>query len=195
MTSQVNDTISPPGADLVARAAAGDRDAFATLYNEHQARVFAYLYRRTGNRALAEDLTQDTFLRALRKLDTFTGPRRGGFAAWLTVISRNILADHLKCLRTRLEEPVADFRDSEERDRSAEASALRELEIEDATDSVVTAMLTLNAAQRQVVQLRFLDGLSVPETAAVMGGTHGATKTLTFRALRKMRAELTAVSA
>ncbi|MGX1223186.1 RNA polymerase sigma factor [Streptomyces ambofaciens] len=194
MSSQANPKISPPGgvdAGLVARAVAGDREAFGALYNEHRDEVFAYLYKRTRNRALAEDLTQDVFLRALRRLETFSAPRASGFAGWLAVIARNIYLDHVKLARTRLEVPVGEMSDGDERDRSAESSALRELDIAEATETVTTALMALTPYQRECVQLRFLAGLSVPETASRLGKGIGATKTVQFRALRIMRSALT----
>ncbi|MFI9824468.1 RNA polymerase sigma factor [Streptomyces sp. NPDC052013] len=190
MNSQVNGKISPPGGpgtELVARAVAGDRDAFAALYNEHRSEVFAYLFKRTRDRALAEDLTQDVFLRALRRLETFSAPRASGFAGWLAVIARNIYLDHVKLARTRLEVPVSEMADGDERDRSAESSALRELDIAEASETVAIAMRALTPYQRQCVEMRFLQDLSVPETAARLGKGIGATKTLQFRALRIMK--------
>lgn len=192
MTTQANGKIGPPGVgpELVARAVAGDREAFATLYNEHRGEVYRYLLNRTRDRHLAEDLTQDVFERALRRLETFGGPRASGFAGWLAVIARNIFLDHVKLARTRLEVPVGEMADGDSRDRSAESSALRELDIAEAAEVVTAAMQGLNPYQRECVQLRYFDGLSVPETAEQLGKGIGATKTLTFRAMEKMRAEL-----
>ncbi|MEU3096590.1 RNA polymerase sigma factor [Streptomyces sp. NPDC006967] len=198
MLTHVTDKITSAGGtgtELVARAVAGDREAFAALYNEYRGEVFTNLYSRTRDRGLAEDLTQDVFLRALRRLETFSGPRASGFAGWLAVIARNIHLDHVKLARTRLEVPVAEMLDNDQLDRSAEASALRDLDVADATETVAYAMRTLNQAQRECVRLRFFEGLSVPETAAKLGKATGATKTLQFRAMEKMRAELAAETA
>jgi len=180
------------GPELVARAVAGDRAAFAALYNEYRPEVFAYLLGRTRDQQLAEDLTQETFLRALRRMDTFSGPRAGGFAGWLVVIARNIHLDHVKSARSRLEVPVAETPDAGQRDRSAEASALRDLDVAEAAETVAYAMRTLSRLQRECIELRYFEGLSVPETAAELGKKTGATKTLQFRAIAKMRAELAA---
>ncbi|MFE6284403.1 RNA polymerase sigma factor [Streptomyces sp. NPDC057877] len=194
MSTKANAKINPTGghatAALVAQAAAGDRDAFATLYNEHRHEVFAYLYTRTRDRALAEDLTQDVFVRALRKLNTFTGPRGAGFAGWLAVIARNIYLDYVKSSRARLEVPVAEMFDGDSRDRSAEASAMRELDIAEAAETVMAAMRSLNPYQRECIGLRYIDGLSVPEVAARLGKAEGAVKTLAFRAMHTMRRAL-----
>ncbi|MFC7909009.1 RNA polymerase sigma factor [Streptomyces nigra] len=192
MNHQANAKITPPRAavpELVARAAAGDRDAFGTLYNEHYDVVFASLARKTGDRTLAEDLTQEVFVRALRRISTFTAPRGGGFEGWLMVIARNIFLDHVKSARSRLEVPVAELFDGG-LDRSAEASALREMDAADAAETVTSAMRSLTPYQRKCIGLRYMDELSVPEVAAVMGKGEGAVKTLTFRAMTTMRQAL-----
>ena len=193
MPHKVNGKVRAGGAELIAQACAGDRAAFAALYAQHYDDVFGFLYNRTrGDRPLAEDLTQDVFLRALRRLETFNSPRSSGFAGWLMVIARNIYLDHVKLARTRLEVTVGEMVDGDERDRSAEASALRELDIADAAETVEAALAALTPYQRECVRLRFLEDMSVPETAARLGKGIGATKTVQFRALQQMRSNLTA---
>ncbi|MFE5258284.1 RNA polymerase sigma factor [Streptomyces coelicoflavus] len=199
MSSQANPKISPPGGDdvgLVARAVAGDREAFAALYNAHRDDVLRYLTRRTGNRHLAEDLTQDVFLRAMRRIDTFVPRNASSFVAWLMTIARNIHLDHLKLHRVQKEVPV-DQVDDESTDPSAEASAMRGLDVVEAAATVTAALAVLTPQQRECVRLRFFAELSGPETAARMGKGLPAVKTLQFRALRIMRSALseTAVAA
>lgn len=108
------------------------------------------------------------------------------------VIARNIYLDHVKLARTRLEVTVAEMADGDERDRSAESSALRELDIAEAAETVEAALAALTPYQRECVRLRFLEDLSVPQTAARLGKGIGATKTVQFRALQQMRSSLTA---
>lgn len=194
MSSQANAKISPPGGlvtELVARAAAGDGDAFATLYNEFQPHVYRYLFARTRNRHLAEDLTSETFVRVLRRIDTFTALPSGSFAGWLVTVARNIHADHCKARRTRLEILTGDFFDADERLDSAETGALRELEAIEATQVIAMAMTALNPLQRKCVQLRYLDELSLAEAASQLGKSYGAVKTLTNRAMHTMQRALT----
>ncbi|MFB9726587.1 sigma factor, partial [Haloechinothrix salitolerans] len=87
---------------LVDRAAAGDRRAFATLYEIHVSDVFRYVLARTGNHHRAEDITSETFVRALSKMTSLTH-RRSSFRAWLITIARNIVFDESRCARNRLE--------------------------------------------------------------------------------------------
>lgn len=192
MSTQANAKISPPGGaepELIARARAGDREAFATLYNEHRDVVYRYLSNRARNQHLAEDLTQEVFVRALRRIGTFAWQGRD-FCAWLLTIARNLHLDHVKSSRARLEVMVGEFHDADGQDGSAEMSALRDLDAVDARETLRAVMVTLNPHQRKCLELRFLGELSTEETAEEMGQTTGAVKTLTFRAVQKLRQEL-----
>lgn len=196
MNTQANAKITPPGGEraLIERARTGDRTAFATLYNDNRQRVYRYFQYRVRNRQLAEDLTQEVFVRALRRISSFQF-QGSNFEAWLVTIARNLYFDHLKLARTRFECPTSEFAevlDSGEQDRSAEHNALRGLEVVEATDTASRALSVLNPAQRRCVELRYLHGLTAPETAAELKTSVGAVKTMTFRAMEKMRAELRA---
>ncbi|MFC8435180.1 RNA polymerase sigma factor [Streptomyces sp. NPDC057253] len=193
MSAQANAKINASGgltAALVARATAGDRDAFATLYNEHRNEVYRYLFLRTRDRHLSEDLTQEVFVRALRRINSFTARADGSFAGWLVTIARNIHTDHCKAGRTRLEVPIGEFFEADEQACTAESGALRDLEAVEAAQAVAVAMKALNAKQRECIGLRYIQGLSVPEVAVLLSRSEGAVKTLTFRAMVNMRAVL-----
>ncbi|MBL1108032.1 RNA polymerase sigma factor [Streptomyces sp. 5-8] len=194
MSYQATAAIFPAAeVELVTRAVAGDRDAFATLYNDHRPEVYRYLVNKTRNRTLAEDLTQDTFLRALRRIDTFRHrPTTAGFVGWLCVIARNLYLDHLKLHRTTREIPTAEPFQTDAFEHSAEESAIRGLATIEAKQAVAQAMETLTAHQRDVVRLRHIEELTFPETAARLGKNVASTKTLHFRAMRKMHAALAA---
>ncbi|MFJ8633049.1 RNA polymerase sigma factor [Streptomyces sp. NPDC093568] len=191
-----DNVITAPGdlePDLVARARRGDREAFADLYHQHYRMVYGFLLVRTHNRHLAEDLTQEVFTRALRHIDAFTW-QGTAFAAWLTTIAKNLYLDELGRGRTRWETLVAEFDHPGEAGRDTEAFALRALEAVETHQTVRAALHTLNAQQRHCVELRFLDELTPQETALAMGRSVGAVKTLTYRALRKLRGPVEAVS-
>ncbi|MFE4547565.1 RNA polymerase sigma factor [Streptomyces sp. NPDC056785] len=192
MSTQANPKISARGGaepELITRARNGDRDAFATLYNDYQRVVYRFLFFRVRNRELAEDLTQETFVRALRRIETFSDrPRTGGFPGWLVTIARNLHTDHCKASRTRLEIPLSSLVDFEADEflESAESDALREMEAVEATETVKAGMEGLTQRQQECVRLRFLHDFTIPETAAVMDLNVGAVKTLQWRALRSM---------
>ncbi|MER6137378.1 sigma-70 family RNA polymerase sigma factor [Streptomyces sp. NPDC001815] len=172
--------------DTVDRARAGDREAFAALYVDHQHFVYRYLLFRTRNRHQAEDLTQEVFVRALRHIAGFTW-QGTGFTAWLLAIAKNLHLDEVKTKRSRVETLVSEVRDSDAHDRSAEFAALRAMEAVETHEAVRSALYTLNAHQRQCMELRFIGEMSPEETAFAMGRTVGAVKSLTFRAMQKLR--------
>ena len=112
--------------DLVERAQAGEADAFGRLYDQYSDTVYRYIYYRVGGKATAEDLTSETFLRALRRIGTFTWQGRD-FGAWLVTIARNLVADHFKSSRFRLEVTTGEMLDANEVARSPEDSVLESL--------------------------------------------------------------------
>ncbi|WP_405017954.1 ECF subfamily RNA polymerase sigma factor, BldN family [Kitasatospora sp. NBC_00070] len=170
-----------PIMELVERAQAGESEAFGRLYDHYSDTVYRYIYYRVGGRATAEDLTSETFLRALRRIGTFTWQGRD-FGAWLVTIARNLVADHFKSSRFRLEVTTGEMLDSNECERSPEDSVLESL----SNAALLDAVRRLNPQQQECVTLRFLQGLSVAETARIMGKNEGAIKTLQYRAVRTL---------
>ncbi|HEV2640895.1 MAG TPA: ECF subfamily RNA polymerase sigma factor, BldN family [Actinocrinis sp.] len=166
---------------LVKLAQGGDGEAFGQLYDAYSDTVFRYVYYRVSSRQLAEDITSETFLRALRRIGTFTWQGRD-FGAWLVTIARNLVADHFKSSRYRLEVPTGEMMDSNETECSPEDSVLSYL----SNRALLDAVTQLNSQQQECVTLRFLHGLSVAETAKIMGKNDGAIKTLQYRAIRTL---------
>ncbi|MGH3343728.1 MAG: ECF subfamily RNA polymerase sigma factor, BldN family [Carbonactinosporaceae bacterium] len=166
---------------LVELAQGGDGEAFAQLYETYIDTVYRYVYYRVGGRAVAEDLTSETFLRALRRIGSFTWQGRD-FGAWLVTIARNLVADHFKSSRFRLEVTTGEMLDADGVETSPEDSVLEAL----SNASLIDAIKQLNAQQQECVTLRFLQGLSVAETARIMGKNEGAIKTLQYRAVRTL---------
>jgi RNA polymerase sigma-70 factor (ECF subfamily) len=166
---------------LVEKAQEGDSESFGRLYDHYSDTVYRYIYYRVGSKATAEDLTSETFLRALRRIGTFTWQGRD-FGAWLVTIARNLVADHFKSSRFRLEVTTGEMLDSNECERSPEDSVLESL----SNAALLDAVHRLNPQQQECVRLRFLQGLSVAETARIMGKNEGAIKTLQYRAVRTL---------
>jgi RNA polymerase sigma-70 factor, ECF subfamily len=172
--------------NLVERAKAGDAEAFALIYDRYVDTVFRFVYFRVGNRQLAEDLTADTFLRALRRIGSFTWQGRD-LGAWLVTIARNLVADHFKSGRYRLEITTGDVLDAEREDRGPEGSPEAAV-VEHITNvTLLTAVKQLNPEQQECIVLRFLQGFSVAETAKAMGKNEGAIKALQYRAVRALQ--------
>ncbi|GIJ07576.1 ECF subfamily RNA polymerase sigma factor, BldN family [Micromonospora andamanensis] len=170
---------------LVERAQAGEAEAFGLIYDRYVDTVFRFVYFRVGNRQLAEDLTSDTFLRALKRIGSFTWQGRD-LGAWLVTIARNLVADHFKSGRYRLEVTTGDVLDADREDRGPEGSPEAAV-VEHITNvALLSAVKRLNPEQQECIVLRFLQGFSVAETARAMGKNEGAIKALQYRAVRAL---------
>jgi RNA polymerase sigma-70 factor (TIGR02952 family) len=167
--------------EVVARARAGEPDAFAVLYDRYADLIYRFVYYRVGAHALAEDLTSETFLRALRRIDLFTWQGKD-FGAWLVTIARNLVLDHFKSSRYRLEVCTADPLEPDGWEEGPERAVLDSF----THRALFSAVRQLGGEQRECVVLRFLHGLSVAETAEIMGKNTGAVKALQYRATRSL---------
>lgn len=188
MSTQANCKVSASGGaepELITRARAGDRDAFATLYNEYRDTVYRFVYYRVGSKVIAEDLTSETFIRAMHRIDNFRWIGRD-FGAWLVTIARNIVVDHFKARRTQLEVTTGEILDADEAE-STEATVLREMAATEASARLLGAMSRLTDAQQQCIRLRYLENLSTEAVAALMGKRPQAIKTLAWRGMQSMK--------
>jgi RNA polymerase sigma-70 factor (TIGR02952 family) len=175
---------SPDGVDvwaLVRQAQEGDAEAFGRLYDHYVTMVYRYVYHRVGDRATAEDVTSETFVRALRRIDSLSFQGRD-VGAWLVTIARNIVLDHVKSSRYRLEVATADMRDADRATDGPEDAVVAHL----TNRELLACVQQLGSEQQECIVLRFLHGLSVSETAAIMGKKDGAIKALQHRAVRRL---------
>jgi RNA polymerase sigma-70 factor (ECF subfamily) len=170
---------------LIERAQSGDGAAFGLLYDRYFDTVFRFVYFRVGNRQLAEDLTADTFLRALKRIGSFTWQGRD-LGAWLVTIARNLVADHFKSGRYRLEVTTGDVLDADRPDRGPEGSPEAAVIDHITNVDLLRAVKQLNPEQQECIVLRFLHGFSVAETAQAMNKNEGAIKALQYRAVRAL---------
>jgi RNA polymerase sigma-70 factor (ECF subfamily) len=164
---------------LVELARSGDSEAFGQLYDRYHVAVYRFVYYRVGSVALAEDLTSETFFRALRSMGSFRWQGRD-FGAWLMTIARNLTTDHFKAGRTRLEHPTEDMSLHDGATEGPEPVVLASL----TNEALLTALKELPHEQQECLVMRFLQGLSIAETAAVLGRSDGAVKQLQLRGVR-----------
>ncbi|MFG3423410.1 sigma-70 family RNA polymerase sigma factor [Micromonospora sp. NPDC048063] len=175
---------------LVARAQAGDVEAFGLVYDRYVDQVFRSIYRRVSDRQVAEDLTSETFLRALRNLASFRRPG-GDFGAWVATIARNLVTNY-QASHQRRERPVAELRDAASVDQAPnpEAAAMASL----TRETVLAGIEQLNPDQRRCIVLRYLREMSIEETAQALGKTPAAVKAMQHKALRALRGLLPATA-
>jgi RNA polymerase sigma-70 factor (ECF subfamily) len=176
-------------AAALVRARRGDDDAFRALVERHSVQAFRLAYRMTGNEQDAEDVVQESFLRAYRQLGRFQS--RSNFGTWLYRIVANCSVDHLRARKSRrgetdletleaLAKPVVASEPGPERlARSAEIKV-----------RVHEALEDLSPLERAAFMLRHHEGRSIEEIGRALGLRTSATKNSVFRAVRKLRAAL-----
>lgn len=180
---------TPESWELVAAAQGGDREAFARLYQRYAPEVSRLVWSRTADRGLVEDLTGETFARALRHLDSVSDQGRQ-VGAWLATIARNLVADHYKSSRVQRERLTGDpgqLAPLVARDPNPEQEVINR---ETAAELRAAVAALSSADQRECLRLRFYEDRSVADTATAMGREVGAVKALTHRAIVALRAQL-----
>jgi RNA polymerase sigma-70 factor, ECF subfamily len=168
--------------EFIALAAAGDREAFGRLYERHAVRVFRHAYFLTSDVSLAEDLTAQTFLKALEAIGRYED-RGVPFIAWLLRITVNLAINHRKALKNgihaQLPEQIVD--------NDALNSPEQSCTIKSEGERVWTKVRELPLEQRQVIVMRFMEDLPYSDVAAVLGKSIGAVRVIQFRALHNLR--------
>jgi RNA polymerase sigma-70 factor, ECF subfamily len=182
MTGGQHDNAADEPWQLVKAAQQGDTEAFGVLYDKYVDMVFRYvLFRVGGDRAFAEDVTSETFLRALRSIGSVSYQGRD-VGAWFVTIARNIVFDHVKSSRYRLEVTTAELQDNREETSGPEQEVMTE-----ATNAeLLRCVSQLGDDQRECIVLRFIEGKSVSEVAQLMDRNEGAVKALQHRAVRRL---------
>lgn len=168
--------------DLAAvRAAQADRGAFDVLYRRYLDRVYGYAFYQLGDHHDAEDATERTFLAALRAIDRYRD-RGSTFRAWLFRIAHNSIANVHRSRSRRRTEPLPEEPAWSAPDADPAGLVHRAEEVH----AVMRAVARLPDDRRQVILLRFVDGLSAAEVGEVLGRSAGAVRVLQHRALREL---------
>ncbi|NOZ29607.1 MAG: sigma-70 family RNA polymerase sigma factor [Chloroflexi bacterium] len=179
--------------DLIQRARKLDEAAFERLYNMYADKLYRYILARVGDTSTAEDLTAEVFLRVLRRIERFQpDPQHpvATFSGWIYRIAANLVTDHFRS-RSRHEtvpldiQPPHRFLSNTSEDIAAAV---------DRQDMISRALAQLTEDQRLVILCKFGEGMSNRETAAVLGKTEGAVKSLQHRALATLQRILSAES-
>jgi RNA polymerase sigma-70 factor (ECF subfamily) len=162
---------------LLIEAAKADPARFVELYERYVDRVYAFVSRRTHDRAAAEDITSEVFERALAHLGEFEW-RGVPFAAWLFRVASNAIADRWRQDAHIADGPPADVPDTHE--------------LDDIERRVILFQLVerLPDLQRHVIRMRFVEEKSIREIAAALDRSEGAVKQLQLRALANLRKEM-----
>lgn len=169
-----------PDEHLIQSSLAGDAAAFGQLYERYVERIHKYLYYRTFQREIAEDLTSQTFLQALERRSSFD-LKKGTFSSWIYRIARNLLIDQVRATKPTVEfEPFSDLlRDRHDLVRSAEQKELLE--------QIQHALQSLTEEQREIILLRIWDERSYAEIAHILGKSEASCKMAVSRGLSAVR--------
>ena len=176
---------------FVTKARSGDTDAFRVLVDRHSRALFRLAFRMTGNEQDAEDVVQESFLRAYRQLSKFD--ERASFGTWLYRIATNCSLDLVRSRKRRsenlapadpeMEDPVLALPSGDPTpERVALSSEVRE--------RVADAMQELSATERTAFVLRHFEGMCIEEVSRVLDCQPGAAKHSVFRAVQKLRRAL-----
>jgi RNA polymerase sigma-70 factor (ECF subfamily) len=170
---------------IIRKAAKGDRAAFRQLVLEHSHAMFRLAWRLSGDEGAAEDIVQEAFIKAWRKIDGFR--MDASFKSWLHRITVNTAMDYLRkhVRRKQFEMPEPEW---EGRERAADLPDTgTQIDIGTQTQA---AMMELSESERTALLLKHYEGHSIKEVARIMEITTGACKQNIFRAVKKMRVAL-----
>lgn len=169
-----------PFAEVARQAQRGDVAAFEKLVAEFDQRIFGFLRQRLGNDHDAQDVTQETFVKAWRSIERFDPER--DFATWLFVIARRTAANHHRARRDHDEIP--------EEMASGDAEPTASAEAHERSDALWACARRLKPRQFEALWLRYAEGFSVAETAKILGLTAIHTKVILHRARNDLARKL-----
>jgi len=178
--------------DWVALAKAGDRGAMRELYERNRSRIFSLAYRYAGNAADAEDILQDSFIKAFSSLRNCQLNENAYFATWLYRIAINCSLDHIRRRRTRESHVEGSTRFSAASESEGPDTPEREYLRDELRRQVQLSLAKLSKRKRMVVVLRHYQQLKIAEIAAAMDCSQGSVKRQLFRALAQLKKELPA---
>lgn len=159
----------------------GRKDDFAYIYDVFVEKIYKFIYYKTGHRETAEDLTSQTFFKALNKINTFKV--NDNFSAWIYRIARNLVIDHYRTKKN--DNNIDDMWD---------LSAQEDLELDTDNKHKILAvkeyLQELKKEQREIVIMRVWEGLSYQEIAEIIGKSEGSVKMTFVRTIKKLREEM-----
>ena len=182
----------------IERVRRGDRDAFRVLVDQHARALFRLAYRMTGTEIDAEDMVQETFLKAWKQIAKFDG--RSSFGTWLHRICTNCTLDHLRTRQRRQEtQPAVHAAKEDQSDPfsqiAGESPSPERLALSGQVSAILSATLAdLTVMERTAFILRHYEGMGIESISNVLGVQPGAAKHSVFRAVQKLRQALEPVA-
>jgi len=173
-------------AKLVEKAADGDLEAFGELYSIYLAPIYRYVSYQVRDKMTSEDIVEEVFVKAWKAIGTCKGKSQT-FSAWLYRIAHNHIVNTLRRMNKRVslesvEMEIETLTEVTNPEQEVEAKLVRQ--------ELSEAMTCLSQNQRQVIILKFIEGLDNREIAQILGKKEGAIRVLQMRALSRLRQEL-----
>jgi len=156
-----------------------NRDNFGQLYDKYIKKIFNFIYYKTHHKETAEDLTSETFIKALNNLGSFN-ENKGSFSTWIYQIARNTVIDFYRTKKNNVN--VDDIWDL-----STDEDILRDLDTAKRLEDVKEYLKTLKSEQREIVILRVWEGMSYKEISDAMGKTEASCKMAFSRTIKTLK--------
>lgn len=168
------------------RFQSGDFDAFGVLYDRYIDKIFAFIYRKTWEKELAEDLTSQVWMKALKSLEFFAEKENAGFKSWIYRIAQNTVIDHYRTAKTQLDLDSI-------YDEWISPNLAKYIDDKDTLQRVQQYLHHIKPIEREIVILRIWDDLSYKEIAEVCEKKEDSCKKIFSRALKKIQANILAI--
>lgn len=160
----------------------GDRHAAGALYDELAPKVHGFIFARTGRREVAEDISQDVFLKLIEKIEMFD-EKKATFVVWFWRLTRNMLVDYF---REKKEISLSNFEDKD-LDRLASYVAYGGVDAKLAHEKLQKFLKTLGEEEQHIFELRYIAELSYKEMAELLGKSEGALRVAVLRVREKIK--------
>ena len=167
--------------EIVRRAQNGDKEAFSIIYQKYGKQIFRFVYWRTSDKHLSEDILQDVFLKAWRNIGSYK-ERNLPIRAWLYKIARNTVIDHY-----RVKKPEFSLEESTIGLIYSNTDSLREVSLKLEVEKAKRAINLLPETQKEVIILRFIEELTNKEVAKIIKKSETSVRIIQHRALKKLR--------
>lgn len=162
---------------------------FMRIYEKYRVRIYWYVYRKISSQSDAEDLTADVFLKLYENWSELTKRKENGILAWIYTVARNAAIDHL---RKKGRRSVACELDNVETDQATAVydDFVRDAMQDEMMKEVRNALSLLDEEERDILQLRFQEGLRFGEIASIIGKNEGTCKMILYRSIDKIKEDI-----
>lgn len=168
---------------IIEQCKKGNLEEFEKLYNCYFKKIYSFIYYRTHHKETAEDLTSQTFIKALEKIKTFN-PDIGTFSAWIYRIARNKTIDYYRTKKSEIDI-------SNVWGLSSGQNMGRNLEVKEKLEEVAKYLKNINQQQREIITMRVWDNLSYKEISEITGKNEASCRMVFSRAIKELRKEIT----